>query len=170
MTDIERTLQERGDRYGSFEHHAKIAQDLQRVMHAESGWANLADDQRQALTVIMDKVARMLNGDPAYRDNWHDIVGYAKLVDDRMKRDDLEVFRANEAKVEPVPVQCPGPEWHCHAGKWGDTMVRKGAIVVLQHRDGTRSGPLGADPTGTWWLWGSTPHRLPTDIVAYSFV
>lgn len=105
MADIESTLQERGDRYGSFEHHAKIAQDLQRVMHAEAGWAKLADDQRQALTVIMDKVARMLNGDPAYRDNWHDIVGYAKLVDDRMKRDDLEVFRANETK--PVPMkQC----------------------------------------------------------------
>ncbi|QJD55157.1 hypothetical protein Psm1vBMR14_gp05 [Pseudomonas phage MR14] len=86
MSSIESTLQERGDRYGSFEHHAKIAQDLQRVMHAEAGWAKLADDQRQALTVIMDKVARMLNGDPAYRDNWHDIVGYAKLVDDRMAR------------------------------------------------------------------------------------
>lgn len=104
MTDIDSTLQERGDRYGSFEHHAKIAQDLQRVLHAEAGWAKLADDQRQALTVIMDKVARMLNGDPAYRDNWHDIVGYAKLVDDRMKRDNLAVFRANEATPAPLPL------------------------------------------------------------------
>lgn len=88
MSSIDNTLQERGDRYGSFAHHAKIAQDLQRVLHGEAGWAKLADDQRQALTVIMDKVARMLNGDPAYRDNWHDIVGYAKLVDDRMARDE----------------------------------------------------------------------------------
>lgn len=103
MTSIDSTLQERGERYGSFEHHAKIAQDLQRVLHAEAGWAKLADDQRQALTVIMDKVARMLNGDPAYRDNWHDIVGYAKLVDDRMKRDNLAVFRANEATPAPMP-------------------------------------------------------------------
>jgi hypothetical protein len=109
MSNIDSTLQERADHYGSFEHHAKIAQDLQRVLHAEAGWARLADDQRQALTVIMDKVARMLNGDPAYRDNWHDIVGYAKLVDDRMKRDNLEVYRANEAKAPQVPAATQEP-------------------------------------------------------------
>lgn len=107
MTDINSTLPERGERYGSFEHHAKIAQDLQRVMHAEAGWLKLADDQRQALTVIADKIARMLNWDPAYRDNWHDIVGYAKLVDDRMKRDNLAVFRANEAQPAPMPESAP---------------------------------------------------------------
>jgi len=90
-TDVDATLGERGARYGRFEEHAVIAQDLQRVIHAAHGglgWANLADDQRQALTVICDKIARMLNGDPTYRDNWHDIVGYAKLVDERMIRDE----------------------------------------------------------------------------------
>lgn len=88
MSSIENTLEERGGRYGSFEHHAAIAQDLQDVMRKQAGWARLAPDQRQALTVIADKIARMLNGDAAYRDNWHDIVGYAKLVDDRMARDE----------------------------------------------------------------------------------
>lgn len=86
---IDATLAERGSRYGSFAHHARIAQTLQDVLRGEPGWAALAPDQRQALTVICDKMARMLNGDPNYRDNWHDIVGYAKLVDDRMKRDGL---------------------------------------------------------------------------------
>lgn len=85
---IESTLAERGERYGSFEHHACIAQDLQDVMRSQKGWELMKPDQKQALTVIADKVARMLNGDPAYRDNWHDIVGYAKLVDDRMARDE----------------------------------------------------------------------------------
>lgn len=85
---IEQTLEERGNRYGSFEHHAMIAQHLQDVMRAQAGWVELAPDQKQALTVIADKIARMLNGDPNYRDNWHDIVGYAKLVDDRMARDE----------------------------------------------------------------------------------
>jgi len=63
-------------------------------MRAEPGWEKLAADQRQALTVIADKIARMLNGDPNYRDNWHDILGYAKLVDDRMA--------ASEQAVEVV--------------------------------------------------------------------
>ena len=88
MTDIASTLAERGSRYGSFEDHARIAQRLQDNIRSEDGWDNLAPDQKQALTVICDKVARMLNGDPNYRDNWHDIVGYAKLVDDRLARDE----------------------------------------------------------------------------------
>jgi len=54
------------------------------------GWDMLAPDQKQALTVISDKIARMLNGQPDYRDNWHDIVGYAKLVDDRLALNDSE--------------------------------------------------------------------------------
>lgn len=88
--NIESTLEERGNRYGSFEHHAAIAQNLQDVMRFApgNGWMGLAPDQKQALTVIADKIARMLNGDANYRDNWHDIVGYAKLVDDRMARDE----------------------------------------------------------------------------------
>lgn len=84
MSDIEKTLKERGDRYGSFFDHAMIAQNLQDTMRKCEGWDMLAPDQKQALTVISDKIARMLNGQPDYRDNWHDIVGYAKLVDDRL--------------------------------------------------------------------------------------
>jgi hypothetical protein len=81
---IEATLAERGKRYGKFADHAAIAQNMQDVMRNTSGWAKLAADQKQALTVIADKVARMLNGDPAYLDNWHDIIGYARLVETRM--------------------------------------------------------------------------------------
>lgn len=84
MNNIESTLEERGSRYGTFQHHAEIAQAIQDLMRSQSGWERLEADQKQALTVIADKIARMLNGDPSYRDNWHDIVGYAKLVDDRM--------------------------------------------------------------------------------------
>lgn len=91
---IEATLAEREQRYGSFEHHATIAQELQDCMRASGeGWRRLSPDQKQALTVIADKIARMLNGDPNYRDNWHDVVGYAKLVDDRMLRDETEQAR-----------------------------------------------------------------------------
>lgn len=86
--DIDTTLAERGARYGSFEEHAQLAQELQDVMRGRPGWRSLAPDQKQALTVIADKIARMLNGDPDYRDNWHDIVGYAQLVDKRLARDE----------------------------------------------------------------------------------
>lgn len=83
-SDIENTLSERGARYGEFKDHAVIAQGLQDTMRAAPGWARLAPDQKQALSVIADKIARMLNGDPNYLDNWHDIIGYSKLVETRL--------------------------------------------------------------------------------------
>lgn len=85
---LENTLAERGSRYGSFATHALIAQSLQSVMRGtdaiSTGWDGLAPDMQQALTVIADKIARILNGDPTYLDNWHDIQGYARLVEQRL--------------------------------------------------------------------------------------
>lgn len=91
---VEATLAERGSRYGDFTDHAEIAQDLQDAMRAHTnngstvaGWHKLSNVQRQALTVIADKIARILSGDPNYADNWHDIQGYAKLVEDRLSKE-----------------------------------------------------------------------------------
>ena len=105
MSDIEATLTERGTRYGEFKDHAVIAQDLQDAMRRPAGWSALAPDQKQALTVIADKIARMLNGDPNYDDNWHDIIGYARLVEKRMAADQAEVIadlRAEQALMAPA--------------------------------------------------------------------
>lgn len=83
MTDVEQTLAERGARYGDFTDHAELAQSLQDTMRGVPGWQRLTPTKRQALTVIADKIARILTGDPEYTDNWHDIQGYAKLAEDR---------------------------------------------------------------------------------------
>lgn len=83
--DIDQTLSERGDRYGDFVTHAKITQDIKRAM-TQGNWVSLADDQREALEMLAHKVGRILNGDPDYHDSWHDIVGYTKLVADRLER------------------------------------------------------------------------------------
>lgn len=80
---VAETLAERGSRYGDFSDHAVIAQSLQDTMRDTDGWERLTSDKRQALTVIADKIARILNGDSEYTDNWHDIQGYAKLAEDR---------------------------------------------------------------------------------------
>lgn len=85
--DIEQTLAERGQRYGVFAEHAEIVQQLKTAMHPTPGWRRLAADQKQALETIADKIARILNGDPDYLDNWHDIIGYARLVEQRLERD-----------------------------------------------------------------------------------
>lgn len=84
MTDISKTLAERGGRYGQFIDHAKIAQGIQEALREAPNWTKLDPDMKQALTVIADKMARILNGDPYYEDNWHDIQGYASLVETRI--------------------------------------------------------------------------------------
>lgn len=84
MSDLNETLKERGNRYGDFSEHAVIAQDIQDAMRCREGWDRLDPVKKQALTVISDKIARILSGDPEYADNWHDIQGYAKLVEERL--------------------------------------------------------------------------------------
>jgi len=82
MSDIKDILQERGERYGTFENHAAISQSLKRVMFATE--KSLDDDQSEALEMIAHKIARILNGDPNYVDSWLDIAGYATLVAERL--------------------------------------------------------------------------------------
>ena len=87
-TNINDMLKGWEGRYGSFEGHAKIAQGLKAVMHERSGWDALAPDQKEALEMIQHKIARILNGDPNYLDNWVDLVGYSQLVVSRLQKED----------------------------------------------------------------------------------
>ena len=82
--DIETTLQERGNRYGEFPEHARITQNIKRAMRDSPNWEKLADDQKEMLEMVAHKIGRLLNGDANYHDNYHDIIGYTKLVADRL--------------------------------------------------------------------------------------
>lgn len=84
MSDIAATLEERGTRYGVFMGHASITQDIKARMQESPKWGQLEADQKEALEMVAHKIGRILNGDPNYHDSWHDIVGYAKLVADRL--------------------------------------------------------------------------------------
>lgn len=81
---IDKTLDERGARYGKFTGHAEITQRLKSAMRAAPKWSQLAPDQMEALEMVAHKIGRILNGDPNYNDSWHDIAGYSKLVEDRI--------------------------------------------------------------------------------------
>ena len=85
LPSVEKTLAERGNRYGDFSVHASICQNLKSVICNTQGYQErLNPVQRQALDVIADKIARILSGDPDYADNWHDILGYSRLVEERL--------------------------------------------------------------------------------------
>jgi hypothetical protein len=78
--NIHDILADRGKRYGPFDGHAAITQQLKDVMRATDGWSNLNASQRESLEMIAHKIGRILNGDPNYDDSWVDTAGYAELV------------------------------------------------------------------------------------------
>lgn len=80
MTDIDKILVERENRYGDFKQHAKITQNIKRAMYDSPNWEYLSDDKRESLEMIAHKIGRILNGDPEYKDSWDDIMGYTKLA------------------------------------------------------------------------------------------
>ena len=81
MADIEDTLKQRQQTHGYFPDVAKTSQLIRSSMEMSEGWELLNTTQTEALTVIAQKIARILCGDPNYIDNWHDIAGYATLVE-----------------------------------------------------------------------------------------
>ena len=81
--NITETLEERG----SFAGHAAITQDIKRAMSESRNWLELEPDQKEALEMIAHKIGRIVNGDPDYADSWHDIAGYARLVEERLEKD-----------------------------------------------------------------------------------
>lgn len=78
-------LEERGARYGSFDGHAKVTQELKEAMWGADNWPKLNDAQKEALEMIVHKIGRIVNGEPNYKDSWTDIIGYAKLVEQTLK-------------------------------------------------------------------------------------
>ena len=78
---VSETLDERQATYGSFPAQAAIAQQLKDVMHRTPGWPGLPTDRKEALDMIVHKMARVLNGGVEDVDHYHDIAGYAMLVE-----------------------------------------------------------------------------------------
>jgi len=75
----EEILKQRGNRYGEFEDLAVISQKLKDIVYEVEG---VGQDKAlmEAIEMIMHKIARILNGDETYIDNWVDIAGYATLA------------------------------------------------------------------------------------------
>lgn len=101
---IDTTLAERGERYGNFADHADITQGIKDAMKKGRNWDSLKNDQREALEMAAHKFGRILNGDPDYIDSWHDIIGYVRLVEQRLAKEQSPKCQNPEAEVS-APTQ-----------------------------------------------------------------
>ena len=81
VKDVEETLGQREERYGEYVKVAVTAQWLKDIMRAGDSWSGMEPYMQESLDLIANKLARIVNGDPFYDDSWHDVGGYAKLVE-----------------------------------------------------------------------------------------
>lgn len=82
--NVDDILKERGDVYnlnGTYADHATLTQNLKKRMREHVGWKGLPPAMQESLDMIQHKIARILNGVPEYKDNWSDIIGYARLIE-----------------------------------------------------------------------------------------
>lgn len=99
---IDATLTERGSRYGSYDSCARISQALKAAMVDSPNWQALAADQKESLEMLALKLARILNGDPDYRDHWHDAIGYLRLIEQRLERRAEDDFPLLPVEISPA--------------------------------------------------------------------
>ena len=136
MTTLDETLEERGTRYGVFYDHAELSQALKDAMRGAPSYSELSADKKEALGMIVHKIARILNGDPNYAASWRDIGGYAKLVEDTLvdavpcSPDD--VVEANAPSVKTVSQIFDSSEFDKLSDSDQETLAVKTAIFAAR--------------------------------------
>ena len=80
MSDINKTLKERGNTHGDFRQQSIVAQSLKYTARQGPRWSEMEPFQTEAIEMILHKIARITSGDPYFLDSWRDIIGYAQLA------------------------------------------------------------------------------------------
>ena len=76
-------LKERGGRYGEFVENSRVSQNIKVQFGDRESYEY---STIEALDMIANKIARIVNGDRDYEDNWVDIMGYAQLELEEIRR------------------------------------------------------------------------------------
>lgn len=78
---VDETLAERGEHYGDFKETFAVIQRIKAALQTGSGWHAMSMERREALEMIAVKMGRLVSGDSGHADSWHDVAGYARLVE-----------------------------------------------------------------------------------------
>lgn len=113
---VDETLAQRGKHYGDFAKTFDVIQQIKDALKDGIGWAAMPPERREALEMIAVKLGRLVSGDSGHADSWHDIAGYARLVEESVteKASPLEaikipvrmVFEEQESAAVRLCVEC----------------------------------------------------------------
>lgn len=81
---VDATLAERQSQYGCYEDVAYITQEILKALRI-SGYDRMPATHKESMHMIASKMARLVCGDCNSIDGWHDIGGYAKLIEKLIK-------------------------------------------------------------------------------------
>jgi hypothetical protein len=82
---ISDTLDKRAKNYGVYTRVSIVSQNLKEILRSGAAWEMTEPYMRESLDMICNKLSRIVNGNPYYDDSWHDIAGYATLVEEELK-------------------------------------------------------------------------------------
>lgn len=79
---IESTLKARGKTHGKFRDNGMVMQAMKVAMRTYGvKWNDMPPYQREAAEMILHKLGRAVTGNHNEPEHWHDIAGYATLVE-----------------------------------------------------------------------------------------
>ena len=81
----------RNPQYGTFAKRAELLIDLKALLHKHlvdiGDERKLSPSQQVAIGEVLNKLTRIVNGDPDKIDSWADIAGYATLITKELEGD-----------------------------------------------------------------------------------
>jgi hypothetical protein len=86
---VDDTLARRATKYGAYKDISRVTEYLYEALRKEASWDDMPDPHKVSLFFICNKLARIVVGDANYTDNWHDIAGYASLVERELKNNGI---------------------------------------------------------------------------------
>lgn len=89
MSNVNETLQKRGEVYGNFSHGIALESEILSLIKGRH-YAEVGTDMPEWYAVAISKIVMKLSRlavSPDHIDSWHDIAGYAVLVEQHLKEE-----------------------------------------------------------------------------------
>jgi len=83
QTAAEDLIDRRRTTHGIFEDNAIVSQMLKDIFRSFPGWHRLSAIERESMDMIALKFSRILSGRSMEKQHWEDVVGYARLVEEK---------------------------------------------------------------------------------------
>jgi len=92
MNQLDKILEERGNKYGDFKMLSDISQRIKELwyMSQNESFKEPTDAMNEAMEMVIHKLARCFNGDRYYKDNIVDAINYLRLYLNEIEKEDKE--------------------------------------------------------------------------------